>query len=153
MARGLGLGRFRLGRMGGDGKTAGIPNKWLLGGALVAGAAGLYYVLAGKSTGIGPVDAILEPIGDVTGLGGKGSGFLPQLFGPTVPAGAVPPATPVKPVGGLAQDFSGGYMGQSYASYPEMGGIGISQAYATNADMYEDWYNNTSNADDRISIA
>lgn len=151
MARGFSLGRFS--RMGGNGKTAGIPNKWLLGGALVAGAAGLYYILAGKSTGFGPVDAILEPVGNITGLGGKGAGLLPQVFGPTVPAGAVPPATPVKPVGGLSQDFSGGYFGGAYATYPEGGGIGIAQAYATSPDMYEDWYNNTSNADDRISIS
>jgi hypothetical protein len=155
MARGLGLGRFRLGRMGGNGKTAGIPNKWLLGGLLIGGAAGLYYILAGKQTGFGPADAILEPIGDITGLGGKGSSFLPQVFGgaPTVPAGAVPPATPVKPVGGLSQDFSGGYFGGAYATYPEGGGIGISQAYQTSSDTYEDWYSNTSNADDRISIS
>src|SRR5918996_1155925 len=150
MARGLGLGRFS--RMGGNGKTAGIPNKWLLLGGGLLGAAGLYYILAGKQTGFGPADAILEPIGDITGLGGKGSSFLPQVFGgaPTVPAGAVPPSTPVKPVG-LAQDFSGGYFGGAYATYPEAGGIGISQAYATTPDTYEDWYSNTSNADDRIS--
>lgn len=148
MARGFSLGRFA--RIGNGGKkTFGIPNKLLLLGGGIAAAGALYYILAGKTTGIAPIDAILEPVGDLTGLGGAGSQFLGGL----VPAGAVPPSTPVKPVG-LAQDFSGGYMGQSYATYPEGGGYGIAQAYMGDVSSgYEDWYSNTSSTDDRISIS
>jgi hypothetical protein len=150
--RGFSLGRFA--RIGNGGKkTFGIPNKLLLLGGGIVGAGALYYILAGKSTGFAPLDMVLEPVGDLTGLGGKGSSLVPQLFGGVVPAGAVPPATPVKPVG-LAQDFSGGYMGQSYATYPTEGGIGIAQAYLGDAASgYEDWYSNTSSTDDRISIS
>lgn len=141
-------------RGGGGGKTAGISNKLLLLGGGIVGAAALYYILAGKTTGFAPADAILGPIGDITGLEGRGPSLAPQIFGaPVVPAGAVPPATPVKPIG-LAQDFSGGYFGESYATYPEMGGYGVSQAYlADAASGYEDWYSNTTGADDRLTIS
>ena len=45
-------------------------------------------------------------------------------------------------------------MGQSYATYPEGGGVGIAQAYLGEAASgYEDWYSTTSGSDDRISIS
>src|SRR5688500_19978106 len=50
----------------------------LLGGAA---AAGLYYILSNRDTGIPFVDQVLEPIGDITGLEGRGQGFAPQFFG------------------------------------------------------------------------
>ena len=77
--RGFSLGR--LARIGNGGKkTFGIPNKLLLLGGGVAAAAGLYYILAGKSTGIAPIDMVLEPVGNLTGLGGAGSSLVPSAL-------------------------------------------------------------------------
>ena len=49
--------------------------KWLIGGA-VAGA--LYFILLDKSTGIAPIDQLLQGIGGITGIEGRGKGFIPD---------------------------------------------------------------------------
>lgn len=62
-----------------------------IGGAI---AAGLYYILANRDTGIGLVDQVLEPIGDITGLEGYGQGIAPGVFGAApAPAPAPMPAS------------------------------------------------------------
>ena len=63
------------------GMKGGINNKQLMwGGLLGLGAVGLYFILANKDTGIPFADQLLEPVGDITGLEGKGPQLLPQLF-------------------------------------------------------------------------
>lgn len=52
-------------------------NKWLIGGA-IAGA--LYFILLDKSTGIAPIDQLLQGIGGVTGIEGRGKGFIPDVI-------------------------------------------------------------------------
>jgi hypothetical protein len=42
--------------------------------------AGLYFILLDKATGIQPVDTLLEGVGDITGIEGRGKGFLPDLL-------------------------------------------------------------------------
>ena len=49
--------------------------KWLIGGA-VAGA--LYFILLDKSTGIAPIDQLLQGIGGITGIEGRGKGLIPD---------------------------------------------------------------------------
>lgn len=51
--------------------------KWLIGGA-IAGA--LYFILLDKSTGISPLDQLLQGIGGVTGIEGRGKGFIPDVI-------------------------------------------------------------------------
>ena len=59
--------------------------EWLIVGGVSAAA--LYLILMNRNIGFGPVDAALEPIGDITGLEGRGAGILPNIpFGsPEVP--------------------------------------------------------------------
>ena len=64
------------------GLKGGISNTNLMwGAALGLGAVGLYYILSNKDTGIPFADQLLEPIGDITGLEGRGPQILPQVFG------------------------------------------------------------------------
>jgi len=63
MKRFLGLG-------GGKSST-----NWLVIGG-VAGA--LYFILLDKSTGISPIDQLLQGIGGATGIEGRGKGFIPD---------------------------------------------------------------------------
>ena len=49
--------------------------KWLIAGG-VAGA--LYFILLDKSTGIAPIDQLLQGIGGITGIEGRGKGFIPD---------------------------------------------------------------------------
>jgi len=63
MKRFLGLG-------GGKSST-----NWLLIGG-VAGA--LYFILLDKSTGIAPLDQLLQGIGGASGIEGRGKGFIPD---------------------------------------------------------------------------
>ena len=55
----------------------GKGNNWFLYGLV---GAGLYFILLDKSTGIAPIDQILGGIGGVTGIEGRGKGFIPDVI-------------------------------------------------------------------------
>ena len=50
---------------------------WFIAGLV---GAGLYYILLDKTVGIGPVDTLLEEVGDITTLEGRGKGILPDFL-------------------------------------------------------------------------
>ena len=51
--------------------------KWLIGGIV---AAGLYFILLDKTTGIAPIDQLLEGVGDISGIEGRGKGYIPDVI-------------------------------------------------------------------------
>lgn len=50
---------------------------WLVGGIA---AAGLYFILLDKSTGIAPIDQLLQGVGDISGIEGRGKGYIPDII-------------------------------------------------------------------------
>jgi hypothetical protein len=87
--------------------------KWYVAGGLAL--AGLYFILANKDTGFPLADQFLEPIGDITGLEGRGSEYLPQLFG-GAPV-AVPAAAPSIDTGYADWRFTNAYQTDSYDEF------------------------------------
>lgn len=93
-------------------------NQMLWGGLGLLGAAGLYYILANKDTGYPFIDQPLETFGDITGLEGRGSSFLPSVFG-AEPVAPIAPAPMASEAGGWADwRYTNAY--QSFENYDEM---------------------------------
>jgi hypothetical protein len=92
-------------------------NQMIWGAAGLLGLGALYYILKNQDTGIGFIDQPLEAIGDITGLEGRGSSFLPQIFGPSAPA--VPVGAPAAEASGWGDwRFTNAY--QTFENYDEM---------------------------------
>ena len=88
---------------------------WYGGGLAVA--YGLYSILANRDIGIPFIDQPLEAFGDITGLEGRGSSFLPSVFGaPPVVAG--PPAAAAAEPGWADWRFTNAY--PAFENYDEM---------------------------------
>ena len=85
------------------------------------GLAALYYILSNRDTGIGPIDSILNPIGQGLGIEGAGQGFAPQIFGS--PAAPAPVAS--APSGG----FSDWRFTNAYAAFDYPDEMRFSNAY------------------------
>ena len=93
-------------------------NQMIWGGLGLLGAAGLYYILANKETGYGFIDQPLETIGDITGLEGRGSSFLPSVFG--APEAAAPIVAPAAAEAGGWADWRYTNAYQTFENYDEM---------------------------------
>lgn len=99
------------------------------------GAAALYFILANRDTGFAPIDAILEPIGDITGLEGQGSVYLPQFFGPAAnmpseaPIDSIPTPTQIPSSGDYR--FTNAYQAGFYGDgFDEFGDFRFSNVYS-----------------------
>lgn len=86
------------------------------GAAGLLGLGALYYILKNQDVGIPFIDQPLEAIGDITGLEGRGSTYLPQIFG--TPAAAAPVAPAVEAGGWGDWRFTNAY--QTFENYDEM---------------------------------
>lgn len=75
-------------------KILGRSFSWTQVAIGAVGLAGLYYILSNRDTGIPFVDQVLEPVGDITGLEGRGQGFAPSIFGSAPPIEAPVAAGP-----------------------------------------------------------
>src|SRR6185436_956815 len=98
-----------LGLAGGKSST-----NWLVIGG-VAGA--LYFILLDKSTGIAPIDQLLQGIGDATGIEGRGKGYIPDVIpGNMTPNGddTEPPVDQDKVAAdsGMALNFGNAYLAE-----------------------------------------
>jgi hypothetical protein len=92
-------------------------NQMIWGAAGLLGAGALYYILANKDVGIPLIDQPLETFGDITGLEGRGSSFLPSVFG--APPAAAPIVAAGPEAGGWADwRYTNAY--QSFENYDEM---------------------------------
>lgn len=86
--------------------------KWLLGGIV---AAGLYFILLDKTTGIAPIDQLLEGVGDISGIEGRGKGYIPDVIpGNMTPdvVGTEPPIDEEKVAAdaGMSLNFGNAYL-------------------------------------------
>lgn len=88
---------------------------WYGGGAAVL--YGLYSILANRDIGIPFIDQPLEAIGDITGLEGRGSSFLPSVFGTPAPV-ATAPAPAAAEAGWSDWRFTNAY--PAFENYDEM---------------------------------
>ena len=89
--------------------------KWLLGGIV---AAGLYFILLDKTTGISPIDQLLEIVGDISGIEGRGKGYIPDVIPgnmtPDVTGDTEPPIDEEKVAAdaGMSLNFGNAYLAE-----------------------------------------